>query len=267
MPYKEHPVFEKPEDENVAIWRYLDFTKFVSLLDRRALFFVRADKIAELDPFEGMYTKFNIAIDNLRFEDIPHAVLNKKGIKDKVVFDGLRTAQINLREHVKNTRHLIIINSWNISGHESAAMWKIYLKSDEGVAIQSTYKKLCKSLKAHADDEIYIGKVKYIDYESDIIPYGNSLAPFLYKRKSFEYEQELRALIGKSPQTKGGLDWSRELFEFGQYVSVDLEILLDKIFVSPTAPQWFYELVVSMTDKYDIDVEVKQSSLAEPEFY
>ena len=57
MPYEEHPVTEKPEDENVAIWRYLDFTKFVSLLDRRALFFVRADKIAELDPFEGIIGK------------------------------------------------------------------------------------------------------------------------------------------------------------------------------------------------------------------
>ena len=32
----------KPRNENVTIWRYMDFTKFASLLDKQALFFVRA---------------------------------------------------------------------------------------------------------------------------------------------------------------------------------------------------------------------------------
>ena len=35
--YKEHPSFDPPADDAV-LWRYLDFTKFVSLLDKRALF-------------------------------------------------------------------------------------------------------------------------------------------------------------------------------------------------------------------------------------
>jgi hypothetical protein len=44
------------EDSNI-IWRYMDFTKFVSLLDRSALFFARADKFK--DQFEGSWTKKN----------------------------------------------------------------------------------------------------------------------------------------------------------------------------------------------------------------
>ena len=39
MPYVEHKHFTPPADKNIKIWRYLDFTKFVSLLDQRALFF------------------------------------------------------------------------------------------------------------------------------------------------------------------------------------------------------------------------------------
>ena len=55
--YEEHPSFKSPPDDAV-LWRYMDFTKFVSLLDKRALFFVRADKLG--DPFEGTITKVNV---------------------------------------------------------------------------------------------------------------------------------------------------------------------------------------------------------------
>ena len=65
--YKEHPVFEKPENENTKIWRYLDFTKFVSLLDKSALFFTRADRLN--DPFEGSYSKVNIQLRPVVYKD------------------------------------------------------------------------------------------------------------------------------------------------------------------------------------------------------
>lgn len=53
--YKEHPVFQQPNNENIKIWRYMDFTKFMSLLDTKKLFFTRADKFE--DPFEGSWPK------------------------------------------------------------------------------------------------------------------------------------------------------------------------------------------------------------------
>jgi hypothetical protein len=50
--YSEHETCLKPANENAKIWRYMDFTKFVSLLEKKALFFCRADKLG--DPFEGV---------------------------------------------------------------------------------------------------------------------------------------------------------------------------------------------------------------------
>ena len=38
--YTEHEAFNPPPDDAV-LWRYMDFTKFVSLLDRSALFFTK----------------------------------------------------------------------------------------------------------------------------------------------------------------------------------------------------------------------------------
>jgi len=53
--YVEHPAFESLADENAKIWRYLDFTKFVALLDWRALSFARVDELT--DQFEGSLRK------------------------------------------------------------------------------------------------------------------------------------------------------------------------------------------------------------------
>lgn len=53
--YKLHELFIEPQDQNAKIWRYIDFTKFVSLIDSQELFFARADKFD--DPFEGSFSE------------------------------------------------------------------------------------------------------------------------------------------------------------------------------------------------------------------
>lgn len=99
--YQENPACEKPEDENVKIWRYLDFTNFVSLLDKGALFFVRADRL--LDKFEGSYPKLNI---DLRPVKIKMAGFPEKAIKQ---------FQNQLPEIHKQFRRYAIINCWHIN--------------------------------------------------------------------------------------------------------------------------------------------------------
>src|SRR6056300_1352601 len=127
-------------------------------------------------------------------------------------------------------------------------MWKLYLTGKEGVAIQSTFKRLKDSFKVNKVDKIYIGFVKYIDYEKDSIPERNIFNPFLYKRKSFEHEKELRAIIMKfalAEQTRGKHILYVDPEWIGNYVKSDLNILIEKIVVSPTAPDWFTELIKS----------------------
>jgi hypothetical protein len=55
--YKQHPVFEAPEPQT-KLWRYVDFTKYVWLLNAKAMFFSRADLLG--DPFEGSYSRANL---------------------------------------------------------------------------------------------------------------------------------------------------------------------------------------------------------------
>lgn len=53
MPYEVHPRLTTPSDD-VVLWRYLDFARFLDLLERQALWFTRADKFE--DPLEGGLT-------------------------------------------------------------------------------------------------------------------------------------------------------------------------------------------------------------------
>lgn len=89
----------------------------------------------------------------------------------------------------------IAINCWHMNEHESAAMWKLYLKSNEGIAVQSSYNKLRDCIID--DEQVLVGMVKYLDYEAEHIDPGNILSAFVYKRKSFEHEREVRALVIK----------------------------------------------------------------------
>jgi len=240
--YKEHPAFEKPENANAKIWRYLDFTKFVSLLDKSALFFTRADKLS--DPFEGSYSKANVKLR----PDI---------YKGKIPPDALK----DLSQFYRLFRKFTAINCWHLNKYESAAMWRLYLKSNEGIAIQSTFNLLKGSLK-DGNHNIFIGKVKYIDFEKDWLPEGNTLYPFVHKRKSFEHEQELRVVIQELCYKKNGkINWDRPPFDDGIYASVDLSVLIERLYLAPTSPKWLLELVRSVTRKYGLDKDVIQSSL------
>lgn len=245
--YKEHPVFEKPKNENAKIWRYMDFTKFVSLLDKSALFFTRADKLGDL--FEGSYSKANIDLRPTVYKIPQHM---------------LRTMSTLFEVLTKFTT----VNCWHLNEYESAAMWKLYLKSNEGIAIQSTFKRLKDSLKDENHD-IFIGKVRYIDYEKDWMPEGNTFYPFVHKRKSFDHEQELRAVMQEIPSKKGGgIDLSpKPSCVDGIDVPVDLDLLIDRIYLAPTSLDWLHELVEAVTRKYQLDKEVHQSSLDDVPVY
>jgi hypothetical protein len=158
-------------------------------------------------------------------------------------------------------------------------MWSLYLKSDDGIAIQSTFDKLDNSLKD--DIRVDLGKINYIDYTKDIMNLDNSLFAFFYKRKSFIYEHELRAAFTQIPLEKGGFinladfdkensgdfDIERPLDFRISKLNIDLDILIEKIYVSPTSEDWLLNIVNSLVDKYDLNKEVKRSDLRDDPLY
>lgn len=246
--YEAHALFQQPPDETKKVWRYMDFTKLVSMLELRTLYFARADKLG--DSFEGSYPRINI----LARQQVPVALPPEHRDKypEIVAF---------LSEENRQWPTRIAINCWHLNDHESAAMWKLYLKSNEGIAIQSTYQKL-RDCFANEQDPIFLGKVNYIDYDTEWIKgEANLLSPFVHKRMSFKHEDEVRAVIVRWP-------WKEPAIDHGLHIPVDLGSLIERIYIAPDSPHWFESLVKSVVERYGyagvievVDSKLKQRPL------
>ncbi len=246
--FQSHPLFQPLANANF-VWRYMDLAKFVHLLDTTSLYFSRAAQFA--DPYEGHYPKKNMNMKASMNKADPY----RGEVEEK--FMGL-------------IRACTYINCWHGNNYESAAMWDLYSKQNDGVAIQTDYKGLCHSFGVPEDIKdpapVFVGKVDYIDYSEDKIKEDNLFYPFLHKRKSFEHEKEVRAIAQRLP--KEFIETGRlssiapeNLNIKGVLVPVDLNTLIHKIYVAPTASKMFVDVVVSVAKRYGIKKPIIQSDL------
>jgi len=225
------------------VWRYMDFTKFFSLISTKTLFLGRADRLD--DPFEGSYSKANIQLRPKIYKDIP-----------KNIFDKMNEQMSSFARWIRQWTY---INCWHMSDYESAAMWKLYAKSNQAVAIQTSYENLVNALP----EDVFIGLVQYIDYEKDWLPEGNTLYPFMHKRKSFAHENEVRIVHQTYPTSEKGILVGDQNDRDGISVNVNLTLLIDKAYVAPTAPAWYLNLVEEVLKKYEINKALNLSNLDE----
>lgn len=239
----------------------MDFPKFVDLLERRALHFAKASKV--LDPYEGTVPAYNEKVRSSVYQELRQQYDN-----DESFNTALKKISESLHGALPKLKETILISSWHENEYQSAAMWDIYGKRNAGIAIQSTYIRFAQSLAKNTADKVWIGMVKYIDPDKEWGDEWNLFEFFMRKRKSFEYERELRGItalpeIGfervlsetdkkrekESPSKKRIIDPS-ELTEYGKYVSVDLDSLIEKIYVAPKSPSYLSNSVIAIAEKY-----------------
>ena len=85
----------------------------------------------------------------------------------KEYIENIRDFTTEFLDYYKSHREKIVISSWHINEYESFAMWQIFTKNNEGLAIQSTIKRLQEALKPETKTTQYIGEVNYIDYKKE----------------------------------------------------------------------------------------------------
>ena len=230
--YQDHPLLSPPLD-NAVLWRYMDFTKFVSLLETSALFFCRPDQLG--DPFEGSISPATQPI-----------VLGEPQVGSPV-----KQGTLDVRWITRGAR----VNCWHMSEFESEAMWRLYTRERDGVAIKTVFARFKEALVGK--ESVYVSRVLYQDYRTEHIPFGNGLLPLVHKRISFQHEQEVRAVYFEIPAEDAT----------GGYSEVDLLGLVEEIVVAPFAEDWFVDLVRSLAERHGIGDRVRPSTLSDaPKF-
>lgn len=223
------PGFETPKG-STRLWRYSGFAHFVWMLHVRALHFGRADRFE--DQFEGLLP--------LRASQRWRALAKRLG----------------------EQRVRTYVSCWHANEYESVGMWKAFTL-EPGIAIETTASRLRTSLDAHPET-IYLASVRYIDFDAEHLgaweKRPRAIDPILHKRRQFDFEREVRAVIDPSSKSS---EHAARAEETSVVVPVDLSALILRVHTSPGAEEWFVDLVSEMLDRFDVRVAVERSRLDE----
>lgn len=206
---RDRPSLPVPDNPRAQIWRYMNFAKFVSMLDTGALFFAYAERF--MDAAEG-------------------------------------------EARATDTDPRVAVSSWHQSEHESEGMWRLYSPIEEAVAIQSIYERLRRVLPA----DVLIHQVQYLD-APERVSRSDPRAAYFYKRKAYEHEKELRAVLGPHSSSKEGVRWETPA---GWFVKVAPEAMVERLYVSPFASDWFYDVVEGVMRRYQRSFALTRSALS-----
>ena len=320
---------KKPKNSQV-VWQYMDFIKFVSILDKDALFFNRVDKFDDvheglLPYFDNLVVYisekiFDIILSNVHFYRI-NSPQNQSEYIDELAIKLIPIDSHNALEKSKKLAELLVspeqneevlkliisqeiktsikkssdflrqftaANCW-FMGDESVAMWKLYSSEKTGVAIKTTFGKLYNSF---SDKNLKFSEIKYTSSPNDYLKTLNgtfcedgnlwaniqthsitekiikkAINPYFIKRNCFENEKELRIL--KQKDYKYFLTNQTDLKDvwpevYGEYIPVDVNELIEEIYVSPKAQDWFVYQLKSLLNQYgffNLTSKVKKSEL------
>ena len=226
--YHSNPNINLTEDLDTIVWKYLDLSKFLDLLMSKKLFMSRSDKFE--DQYEGTFSEPT-------YEEIKRLSIDNP----------------DFLKYYKTHREKVAISSWHINEYESFAMWQIFTQNSEGLAIQSTIGRLQNALKPENNYKQYIGEVNYIDYKKEYIPFDDMFFPFLFKRKSFQYEREVRIITDVAN--------NKIILNDGLKINVDINQLIEKIYIHPKSENWYKNLVIQLVKQLDFDFTIEKSDL------
>lgn len=255
-----HPAIPQPATLAIPIWRYMNFAKYVSMLQAKGLHLAQLGKLG--DPFEGSLSRieYEQIVASAKAAEASGTLPDEwKGNYFDVVMDAARRARLEN-----------YISCWHMNSGESEAMWRLYSSSGYSIAVQSTYELLGQSLPTFVSGEYVgplLGVVRYVDHHRETMPTGNGFHPVMHKLRSFEHEKECRVVLwraGKGP-SQVPLDLVKA-YPAVINLPVPLDSLIQSVLISPTAPAWFLQTVRDVTKAYGHHFEVRQSSLLQPPY-
>lgn len=231
---------------NSKLWRYMSLAKFVSMLSTREAWFSRVDCLDDIREAMLSPRTLDAEIEGMLANDEVRQKLADRP-------DGRLLATLTSGSSDMVLRASTFVNCWYRSEIESVGMWRSYGR--EGVAIQSTWKRLSDSFPSN----VFVGKIEYVDYDSTAI---NPYLPFLYKDKIYEGEREIRLMIRRSPRENSILAINRD-HPKGIPVEADLSRMIKRVYVAPGSGRMLKAVVSDLLAKYGLERKEVFSSVAD----
>ncbi len=253
MPYQLNYSVETPPDDAIA-WRFMSLGKFVSVVTTSTLWLCSVEALQKNDPFEG-------SLSNANFDYLRSLGADDSKLRTALGIDENRPIEPYARRSVTpevqeerciNNARSVYANCWHLNEHESAVLWSVYAGSGEGVCVKSSIGRIKSSL-SDVTEQVYIGKVRYLNYDTELVDMGHIYNLVLSKRMSYKAEDELRIFVYLPPFAYGR--------QCGISVACDTSALIDEVLVSPTSEKWYEDAVRSLVNKLGLKCRVNKSPL------
>jgi len=233
-------IFLEVDDEledSQKLWRYMDLSKFISLIEKNALWLARADTFR--DKHEGRFP------DDMR-QTIEQAYKDFDPKDNSPVTDA-DDFQDYLR---KNT----FISCWHKNFDENMVMWEIYGRENNALAVQSTVELMKENLDSSKlrGHSLILKNVIYVrpDEIQGVLPYEEC---FFVKRPHFSFEKEVRISLDTYSR-----DNPSKKTPVGYHLPISANGLIEKILIHPDCQDWFADVVNSITKQYQIHAPVER---------
>lgn len=247
----------EPPSEDVEIWRFMPLEFFEDLMANEEFHFCRADLFKQ-DVDEGIPP-----------DDYIRRIM---GLRRFILED-----EIKLNHEIAEldqSREMYYVSCWHLFRHETVEMWSGFAK--DGVAVQSRYA-LLKSVMAGMPDTTHVGLMRYGEERLHQTGRINGLQFINTKRKAFEHECEVRAIVECGDPFSGGnrhfdlnnFPHRRPLPENPRHHwvhdhkrrRIELASLITGVVVSPWASNGVLEIVKQWVDVKKHSYLVQQSNL------
>ena len=237
--YVAHAFLSQPPD-HARLWRYMTPTAFLSMLLDRSLYF--APLASFEDPFEGVP---------------PPAVIEAMRQQQPPPSDETARRLATWKEMIELCRASVCANCWHLGDEESEAMWKLYGRFEDGLAIVSNPARLRQVFRGH---DVVGGLVDYSGREFEAGTTEQSLLQWATtKRPSYRHDNEFRLLVVR--RDRGSGDDHNGATAAGVAVPVDPEGLIDEVVLSPWMEPWQIGLFRGLLQRLDFRRPVRESSL------
>jgi hypothetical protein len=257
VPINQHPQLITPPDTTV-LWRYMDFARFVQMLETQSLWFSRMDQLD--DPLEACFT--DAEIEYLRSQAPPPGNPGR----------SMHETFVGMSHFMRVTTYL---NCWRAGAKESLAMWDLYGKGSGIVAVKTTVEQLRNELNS-IDTRMFLGQVRYVDWNS--APWdNNSLVMCARKDSCYEHESEVRAIIWEDSTLSSTALFPQEEtvmkpFDqrtvidppFGINIPINLSRMITEVVIGPRERPWIFGLVTNVLTRYNFHVPIVVSDRLKP---
>lgn len=237
MEETEHVAYFDPDLKRPQILRrYLDLPKLIDFLRTNELFLGQASLFE--DRLEGT---------------LPEAI--RRIARESSDFVSRHGDPTNWESNNKNRTYL---SCWTLGSKDNMALWKLYGRTNESVAITTTVERLA-TVAPDWDKygRVDVKKVRYINHDGRLPNgvYSFDESVFGFKHVAYTFEKEVRIVI--TCQTPDGQrDLPRAI-----RVPVSVNKFLRSIVVAPEAGDWFFNLIVDVARKYNVAAPVRKSEL------